>query len=87
MLSRVGVASRREAERMIQLGEVSVNGKVIDSPALNVTSKDKITVRGELIGEPEEARLWLLRMMAGRHWSWVEGNHDPGQLDLGGSHH
>jgi 23S rRNA pseudouridine2605 synthase len=59
VLSRVGVASRREAERMIQLGEVSVNGKVIDSPALNVTSKDKITVRGELIGEPEEARLWL----------------------------
>lgn len=59
VLSRAGVASRREAERMIELGEVSVNGKVISSPALNVTSKDKITVRGELVGEPEQARLWL----------------------------
>jgi 23S rRNA pseudouridine2605 synthase len=59
VLSRAGVASRREAERMIELGEVSVNGKVITSPALNVTAKDKITVRGELVREPEQARLWL----------------------------
>jgi uncharacterized protein len=33
------------------------------------------------------ARLWLLRLMAGRHWLWVEGNHDPGPLDLPGEHH
>ncbi len=59
VLSRAGVASRREAERMIELGEVSVNGKVISSPALNVTSKDKIVVRGVVVGEPEQARLWL----------------------------
>lgn len=31
-------------------------------------------------------RLWLLRLMAGRHWIWVEGNHDPGPLALGGTH-
>ena len=59
VLSRAGVASRREAERMIELGEISVNGKVITSPALNVTAADKITVRGELVGAPEPARLWL----------------------------
>ena len=59
VLSRAGVASRREAERMIELGEVSVNGKVISSPALNVTAKDRIMVRGELVGAPEPARLWL----------------------------
>lgn len=59
VLSRAGVASRREAERMIELGEVSVNGKVISSPALNVTPSDKITVRGEVVGAPEQARLWL----------------------------
>jgi 23S rRNA pseudouridine2605 synthase len=59
VLSRAGVASRREAERMIELGEVSVNGKVITSPALNVTAADKITVRGEPVGRPEPARLWL----------------------------
>lgn len=32
----------------------------------------------------EADRLWLARMMAGRHWHWIEGNHDPGPLDLGG---
>jgi 23S rRNA pseudouridine2605 synthase len=59
VLSRAGVASRREAERMIQLGQVAVNGKVIDSPALNVTDSDRITVDGERVGRPEPARLWL----------------------------
>ncbi len=59
VLSRAGVASRREAERMIELGEVSVNGRVITSPALNVTDKDRIMVKGELLAEPEPARLWL----------------------------
>ena len=59
VLSRSGVASRREAERMIELGEVSVNGRVIDSPALNVTDKDRITVRGEPLAEAEPPRLWL----------------------------
>ncbi|MGO4907668.1 pseudouridine synthase [Pseudorhodobacter sp. W20_MBD10_FR17] len=59
VLSRAGVASRREAERMIELGQVAVNGKIIDSPALNVTPSDRITVDGQPIGQPEPARLWL----------------------------
>jgi 23S rRNA pseudouridine2605 synthase len=59
VLSRAGIASRREAERLIELGEVKVNGKTITSPALNVTAKDKITVRGEPVAEPEPPRLWL----------------------------
>jgi len=59
VLSRAGVASRREAERMIELGQVAVNGKTIDSPALNVTAKDHITVDGKPLAPPEPARLWL----------------------------
>jgi hypothetical protein len=35
---------------------------------------------------PEDQGLWLARLMAGREWIWVEGNHDPGPLALGGSH-
>jgi DNA ligase-associated metallophosphoesterase len=31
-------------------------------------------------------RLWLLRLMAGRRWIWIAGNHDPAPLDLGGEH-
>ena len=59
VLSRAGIASRREAERLIELGEVAVNGRVITSPALNVTAKDRITVRGKPVAEPEPPRLWL----------------------------
>lgn len=59
VLSRAGVASRREAERMIETGQVAVNGKVIDSPALNVGPKDRITVNGKPLAAPEPARLWL----------------------------
>jgi len=59
VLARAGVASRREAERMIEAGRISVNKRVIDSPALNVTASDKITVDGKPMREPEPARLWL----------------------------
>jgi DNA ligase-associated metallophosphoesterase len=31
-------------------------------------------------------RLWLLRMMAGRDWVWIAGNHDPGPLSIAGTH-
>lgn len=37
-------------------------------------------------GIEESARLWLTRLMAGRHWTWITGNHDPGPIDLGGTH-
>ena len=59
VLSRRGVASRREAERMIAEGRVSVNGRVIESPALNVTPQDRILVDRKPVGAPEPPRLWL----------------------------
>ena len=65
VLSRRGVASRREAERMIAEGRVSVNGQRIDSPALNVTEADRIAVDGKALAEAERARLWLYHKPAG----------------------
>lgn len=59
VLSRRGVSSRREAERLIEAGEVKVNGKIITSPALNVTDADKITISGHPLPALEPARLWL----------------------------
>jgi uncharacterized protein len=35
---------------------------------------------------PDEERLWILRLQAGRRWDWIEGNHDPGPVGLGGAH-
>lgn len=37
-------------------------------------------------GIEESARLWLARLMAGRSWTWITGNHDPGPIEIGGSH-
>jgi hypothetical protein len=34
----------------------------------------------------DDTRLLLLRLQAGRRWIWIEGNHDPGPVDLGGTH-
>jgi len=65
VLSRAGIASRREAERMIEAGRVTVNGSKIDSPALNVTAADLITVDGKPVAPPERPRLWLYHKPAG----------------------
>ena len=35
---------------------------------------------------PEAEALWLARLMAGRRWIWIAGNHDPGPVELGGAH-
>ncbi|MFW2545067.1 ligase-associated DNA damage response endonuclease PdeM [Primorskyibacter sp. 2E107] len=35
---------------------------------------------------PEPDRLWITRLQAGRDWTWIEGNHDPGPVALGGTH-
>lgn len=59
VMARAGVASRREAERMILEGRVAVNGSRIDSPALDVLPTDRITVDGKKLDEPQETRLWL----------------------------
>ena len=37
-------------------------------------------------GIEEACRLWLIRLMAGRDWTWITGNHDPGPIDLAGTH-
>ena len=37
-------------------------------------------------GIDEPSRLWLTRLMAGKDWIWITGNHDPGPLDIGGTH-
>ena len=57
-LARAGVASRREAERMIEAGRVAVNGRVLASPAVNVTEADHVTVDGRPVAAAEPPRLW-----------------------------
>lgn len=46
-------------------------------------SFDDLTAAQDL---PEAMRLRLTGLQAGRRWVWIEGNHDPGPVELGGTH-
>lgn len=59
VVSRAGLASRRDAEEWIVQGRVTVNGRVINSPALDVTANDVITVDGKPLPPRERTRLFL----------------------------
>jgi 23S rRNA pseudouridine2605 synthase len=58
-LARAGLCSRREAERWIAAGRVSIDGAVLTSPALNVGPDNVVRVDGEPVGPPQRRRLWL----------------------------
>jgi 23S rRNA pseudouridine2605 synthase len=65
LLARAGVCSRRDAERLIAEGRVSVDGKVLASPALALSGPHDIRVDSKPIPEPEPARLWRYHKPAG----------------------
>lgn len=64
-LARAGLCSRRDAERLIAEGRVSVNGRVLDTPAVTVKPGDRVVVDGKAVPEPEPARLWRYHKPAG----------------------
>jgi 23S rRNA pseudouridine2605 synthase len=64
-IARAGAASRREAERLIDAGRVTVNGAVIRSPALDVAESDIIAIDGVTMPKPERTRLWRYHKPAG----------------------
>ncbi len=65
VLARRGIGSQRAVERMIAEDRVSVDGRVIDSPALNVTGRETLSVDGKEVAEAEPARLWLYHKPSG----------------------
>lgn len=58
LLARSGVGSRRDVERLIGEGRVAINGRPLTTPAVKVEPGDIVTVDGEVVGEPEAARLF-----------------------------
>ncbi len=57
-LARAGAASRREVERMIEQGRVTLNGKVLTHPAVKVAPNDILTLDGEVVAGAEPTRLF-----------------------------
>jgi 23S rRNA pseudouridine2605 synthase len=65
VVSRAGLASRRDAEEWIVEGRVTVNGRVINSPALDVTENDVVTVDGKPLPPRERTRLFMFHKPRG----------------------
>ena len=66
VLARRGIGSRRAVEAMIAEGRIAMNGKVVESPALNVTGRETFTLDGAALPDaPEPPRLWLYHKPAG----------------------
>ncbi|GLK67699.1 pseudouridine synthase [Hansschlegelia plantiphila] len=72
-IARAGLGSRRDAEVWIGEGRVKVNGKVVESAALNVVDSDRIEVDGRALPARERTRLWLYHKPRG----YVTTNRDP----------
>lgn len=51
-LARAGAASRRKSAHLIMEGRVSVNGRVVDSPAVRVTEEDRVELDGRTVKLP-----------------------------------
>jgi 23S rRNA pseudouridine2605 synthase len=64
-LARAGLCSRREAERRIAEGRISVNGKTLESPAVTVTPQDEIIVDGKPLPDTEKTRLFIYHKTSG----------------------
>lgn len=72
-IARAGYCSRRDAEKLVQEGRVSVDGRIVESPALNVTGEQEIRIDGERLKAAEPARLFRYHKPAGV----VTTAHDP----------
>jgi 23S rRNA pseudouridine2605 synthase len=64
-LARAGVASRRDAEKLVAEGRVRLNNTVVTHPATFVTADDTVVVNGAAVEAPERTRLWRYHKPAG----------------------
>jgi len=64
-LARAGVASRRDAEKMITEGRVRVGNHVVDTPATFIQPGDTVSVDKKPVRAPEATRLFRLHKAAG----------------------
>lgn len=64
-LARAGVASRREAEAMIERGEVRIDGRKLTTPAFKVTGREDIRVNGKRVQAHDPVRVWRYHKPSG----------------------
>jgi len=64
-LARAGVASRRDSERLIEAGRVTLNGAIVTHPATMVDSDDALAVDGRAIALAQRTKIWRYHKPAG----------------------
>jgi 23S rRNA pseudouridine2605 synthase len=64
-LARAGIASRRDAERMVSEGRVRLNNRTVEHPATFVEAGDIVQVDGTVVGDPDRTRVWRYHKPAG----------------------
>lgn len=65
LLARAGVASRREIERMIADGRITLNGEKVETPATLLKSLHGVAVDGKTVGQPAPTQLYLFHKPEG----------------------
>jgi 23S rRNA pseudouridine2605 synthase len=65
LLARAGVASRREAERMIADGRVKIGDQVVTTPATLLENLKGVMVDGKQVSAPEPTRLFAFHKPSG----------------------
>jgi len=58
LLARAGIASRREVERILAEGRISLNGEVVTEPSTVLKNLRGVTVDGKPVAPPAPARLF-----------------------------
>ena len=64
-LARAGIASRRDAEKMVAEGRVQLNNAPVTHPATFVSADDVVVVDGAAVETPERTRLWRYHKPSG----------------------
>lgn len=65
VMARAGVASRRDAEKIILAGRVKVDGQLIQTPATLVDASQVIMIDGKVITAIEPTQIWLYHKPVG----------------------
>lgn len=58
VIARAGICSRRDAEKLIAEGRVTLDGEKVKTPAIRVGENNVVAVDGKPLTEPEATRLW-----------------------------
>jgi 23S rRNA pseudouridine2605 synthase len=73
VIARAGICSRRDAEKLIAAGRVSLDGETVTTPAIRVGEHQVVAIDGKPLDEPETTRLWRYHKPAGL----VTSHRDP----------